>query len=108
MPNLKKQTNEVVKKRFLDKFNVQVEATTFQGEFFYLLNLEKQDISWKSYIYAVPRGVMTFAMRASTNSLATPDNLARWGKVVDTNCKLCSSAEQQNRSTATLGHILNN
>ena len=52
---------------------------------------------------------MSFAMRASTNSLATPDNLARWGKVVDATCKLCSVPDQPNtRTTATLGHILNN
>ena len=52
---------------------------------------------------------MSFTMRASTNSLATPDNLARWGKVVDTTCKLCSVPDQPNsRTTATLGHILNN
>jgi hypothetical protein len=63
----------------------------------------------KSYIYAVPRGVMSFAMRASTNSLATPDNLARWGKVVDASCKLCLEPDKPNtRTKGTLGHILNN
>ena len=51
---------------------------------------------------------MSFAMRAATNSLATPDNLARWGKVVDSSCKLCCSADPNHRTTATLGHILNN
>jgi hypothetical protein len=52
---------------------------------------------------------MSFAMRASTNALATPDNLARWGKVVDATCKLCYVPGQPTtRSTGTLGHILNN
>ena len=46
--------------------------------------------------------------RSSTNSLATPDNLARWGKVVDSSCKLCSLVNPNTRTTATLGHILNN
>ena len=32
------------------------------------------DATWKSYIYGVPRGVMSFAMRSSTNVLATADN----------------------------------
>ena len=68
---------------------------------------EKIDTTWKSYIYSVPRGVMSFAMRAATNSLATPDNLARWGKVVDSSCKLCSSEQLNGKTTATLGHILN-
>ena len=51
---------------------------------------------------------MSFAMRAATNALATPDNLARWGKVVDSSCQLCINSEQpQRKTTATLGHILN-
>ena len=52
---------------------------------------------------------MSFAMRASTTSLATPDNLARWSKVIDASCKLCLAPGQPNTKTlGTLGHILNN
>ena len=40
-------------------------------------------------------------LRAATNSLATPDNLFRWGKRVDPSCKLCKSPK------CTLFHILN-
>ena len=36
-------------------------------------------ISWQALIHQVPRGVLAWAVRAGTNSLATPDNLARWG-----------------------------
>ena len=108
LPNLKRKTNAIVKNKFLEKYNEQAAETNFQGEFFTLLMEEKSDISWKSYIYSVPRGVMAFAMRSATNSLATPDNLARWGKVVDTSCKLCYNANPNSRTTATLGHILNN
>ena len=50
---------------------------------------------------------MSFAMKATTNSLATPDNLARWGKVVDSSCKLCSSDQLNGKTITTLGHILN-
>ena len=107
LPTLKKETNKIIAKKFLDKCNEQAQYSPFQGEFIQLLQEEQQDITWKSYIYAVPRGVMSFAMRASTNSLATPDNLARWGKVVDATCKLCSVPDKP-RTTATLGHILNN
>ena len=45
---------------------------------------------------------MSWAVRAATNSLASPDNLARWKKVVDPKCPLCSI------SPCTLGHILSN
>ena len=89
LPNLKKATNQIVARKFLNKYNDQSEDLTFQGEFIKLLHDEQQDITWKPYIYAVPRGVMSFAMRALTNSLATPDNLARWEKVVDPTCKMC-------------------
>ena len=43
---------------------------------------------------------MAFACRAATNSQATPDNLARWGRIVDPRCKLCT------HSPCTLGHTL--
>ena len=43
---------------------------------------------------------MAFACRAATNSLATPDNLARWWRIVDPRCKLCT------QSPCTLGHTL--
>ena len=73
-----------------------------QGEFTVILAEEEKDVAWKSIIYQVPRGVMAFSLRAATNSLPTPDNLARWGRVVDKSCNLCS------QSPCTLGHILNN
>ena len=96
-------------RKYLEKYNNQAQALSLQGEFLKLLQEEKKDVTWKAYIYAVPRGVMSFAMRACTNSLATPDNLARWGKVVDSTCKQCSVPDQPNtRTTATLGHLLNN
>ena len=108
LPTLKKQTNKIIANKYLEKYNKQAEESPFQGDFINLMQQEKLDVTWKSYIYSVPRGVMGFAMRASTNSLATPDNLARWGKVVDISCKLCSSDQPNSRTTATLGHILNN
>ena len=63
-----------------------------------LMAEEEKDEAWKETIYQVPRGVMAWAVRASTNTLATPDNLARWGRPVDTKCNLegCSA-------TCTLG-----
>ena len=109
LPKLKKQTNTIIAQKYLEKFSDQANNLAFQGEFLQLLQEEQQNATWKSFIYAVPRGVMSFAMRASTNSLATPDNLARWGKVVDPSCKLCSDPDKPNtKAVGTLGHILNN
>ena len=45
-----------------------------------LMAEEEKDEAWKETIYQVPRGVMAWAVRASTNTLATPYNLARWGR----------------------------
>ena len=44
---------------------------------------------------------MAFAVRAGTNSLATPDNLARWGKQVNKTCTM-----EGCNSICTLGHLL--
>ena len=63
---------------------------------------EEKDIPWQSLIYAVPKGVMAWAARATTNCLASPDNLAKWKRIVDPKCPLCS------HSPCTLGHMLSN
>ena len=57
---------------------------------------------WQSFKYSLPKGVLGWAARAATNSLATPDNLFRWGKRVDSSCKLCQSPK------CTLFHIISN
>ena len=67
-----------------------------------LLAEEEASVPWQSLIYAVPKGVMSWAARASTNCLASPDNLARWKKIVDAKCPLCSI------TPCTLGHLLSN
>ena len=63
---------------------------------------EEKDIPWQSLIFAVPKGVMAWAARATTNCLASPDNLSKWKKIVDPKCPLCSV------SPCTLGHMLSN
>ena len=45
---------------------------------------------------------MAFAARSATNSLASPDNLARWKKIDNPKCPLCSI------TPCTLGHLLSN
>jgi hypothetical protein len=41
---------------------------------------EQYAVTRQSFIRKVPRTVMSFAIRCSTNTLATPDNMRRWGK----------------------------
>ena len=64
-----------------------------------LLAQEKEDMSWQALI---PRGVLAWAVWAGTNTLATPDNLARWGVRVNTRCRVQDCGYPLN-----LGHILN-
>ena len=67
-----------------------------------LLAEEKEDISWQALIHRVPRGILAWAVRAGTNTLATPDNLARWGVRVDSKCRIQDCGLPSN-----LGHLLN-
>ena len=71
-----------------------------QGDFTQLLIEEQQSVTWQSMIRGMPRGIMAFALRLSTNSLPSPDNLKRWGKRRIAQCPLCSN-------TGTLEHIIN-
>lgn len=74
---------------------------TSSGQFLELLDQEKADIQWKSTIYNVPKGVLSFALKTATNTLPTLDNLKRWRKIRIANCKMCGS------TSGTLKHMLN-
>ena len=100
-PKIMRVAKSKVAKIFASKSAEAAAASPFQGEMLRLLEEEGQDISWKATIHRVPRGVMAFAVRAGTNSLATPDNLARWGKQVN---KICTM--EGCNSICTLGHLL--
>ena len=86
---------------FMNQSSEEVNKLGMQGEVLALLDQEEQDIAWKASIYRVPRGVMAWSVRACTNTLATPDNLARWGKLVDTKCHM-----ENCNAISTLGHLL--
>ena len=59
------------------------------------------DLGWKSYMFNLPKGLLSFATRAAINVLPSGDNLKLWGKSDKTNCELCGNK-------STLLHILNN
>jgi hypothetical protein len=72
-----------------------------QGDFTKLLIEHNESVTWQSVIRNMPRNVLSFATRLTTNSLATPDNLKRWGKRKTGTCPLCGSPH------GTLAHIVN-
>ena len=87
---LKKAGKSLVAEQYKERANEASRRMEVQGDLGRLLEEEKTNMDWQSLIFSVPRGVMSFAVRSSTNSLATPDNLARWKKVVSPMCPLCS------------------
>ena len=62
---------------------------------------ENENVTWQSIIKKMPRNVLAFATRISTNSLPSPDNLKRWGKRKVSACPLCKN------QNGTLAHIVN-
>ena len=79
---------KTIANEYLDYCNEKVNSLVMQGDFIKILNEEDEDITWKSIIYSVPRGVLSFACRSKTNSLAINDNLLRWGKKTTSWCHL--------------------
>ena len=104
MPRLKEAVRNEVGHIYLDKWNDKVKDLVMQGDFLNLLISEESNVTWQSTIYGVPRGVMQFAMRSATNTLATPDNLKRWKKSPNDHCTMCKRPSTR-PSKATLFHI---
>ena len=90
-----------IKDEVKDKWNERVRDLTLQGDFAQLLIEEEESVTWQSIARNLPRNVLSFATRLATNSLASPDNLKRWGKRKMGVCPLCSSL------SCTLAHISN-
>ena len=61
---------------------------------------EKSNVTWKSISNNIPKGVLSFALKASVNGLNTPDNLKRWGARKLDKCTICGNY-------GNLEHILN-
>ena len=56
-----------------------IRSNHFQGDFLKLVALEGGDLTWRSIIFDLPKGVLSFLTQAAINSLPTSDNL-KWGK----------------------------
>ena len=69
-----------MKEESLKLWNEKVKKLVMQGDFINLLAEENENVTWKSLIYNLPKGILPFALKASTKTLNTPDNLRRWGK----------------------------
>jgi hypothetical protein len=65
--------------------------SAMQGNLFSLLQAESEGITWKSYMWNLPRGVLKFALNASIDTLPTFTNPKKWGKRAFVNCHLCGN-----------------
>ena len=81
-------------------WNDKVKKLTLQGDFAKILIEEQTNVTWKSIINNIPKGVLSFALKASVNGLNTPDNLKRWGARKMDKCQICGNF-------ANLEHVLN-
>ena len=72
-----------------------------QGDYLALLMEEGSCVTWRSYVWDVPQGILKFAMNVGLNTLPTLDNLRRWGKRVNDRCPFCGNVQ-------TLLHVLSN
>jgi hypothetical protein len=84
-----------------DACAVRVRGYTMQGNLFSLLQAESKCITWKSYMWNLPCGVLKFALNASIDTLPTFTNLKGWGKRASVSCHLCGNTVKQ-----TLFHVL--
>ena len=100
-PMLKTRLNIHQKSEAKNFWLMNIEPLIMQGNFIKILSLEQCDLSWKSLIYSLPKGVLQFAINASIDSLPSFSNLKRWGKRLNDHCSLC-------HNTGTLHHILSN
>ena len=72
-----------------------------QGDYLALIMEERDSVTWRSYLWDIPQGVLKFAINAGINTLPTFDNLKRWGKRVCNRCPFCGNIQ-------TLAHVLSN
>ena len=90
-----------IQERVNDFWKERTGRYIMQGDYIALLMEEGDCITWKSYLWDIPQGVLKFATNAGLNTLPTFDNLRRWGKRVNDRCPFCGNIQ-------TLLHVLSN
>jgi hypothetical protein len=68
---------------------------TMQENLFALLQAENENITWNSYMWDLPHGVLKFAVNSSMDTLPTFTYLRRWGKPASVNRQLSGKMVKQ-------------
>ena len=98
---IKKTIQDILTQKHSDYWRDYIRPLIQQGKMLEFIYLEQSDLTWRSIIYDLPRGVLSFAVRSSIDFLPTLSNLKCWGKRTNARCPLCKNNE-------TLCHVLNN
>jgi hypothetical protein len=92
---IRKEVQRVFHEEEDDAWAAPVCSYTMQGNLFALLQAESEGITWKSYMWNLPRCVLKFVLKASIDTPPTFTNLKRWGKRALVDCHLCGSTVKQ-------------
>jgi hypothetical protein len=87
---IRKEVRRVFCEEEDDAWATRVRGYTMQGNLFALLQAESEGITWKSYMWNLPRGVLKFALNTSIDTLPTFTNIKN-GKRAFVNCHLCGN-----------------
>ena len=98
---LKRKIQRGIQERVNNFWKGRIGRYVMQGDYLALLMEEGDSITWKSFIWDIPQGVLKFALNAGVNTLPSMDNLKRWGKRVTDRCPFCGNI-------GTLAHVLSN
>ena len=98
---LKSKIQAGVQGRVNDFWKEKIGQYIMQGDYLGLIMEEGSCVTWRSYLWDVPRGILKFALNAGLNTLPSLDNLKRWGKRVSDRCSFCGNSQ-------TLLHVLSN
>ena len=98
---LKRKIQAGVQDRVSLFWREKISRYVMQGDYLSLIMAEDGCLTWRSFMWDVPQGVLRFAINAGINTLPSLDNLKRWGKRVSDRCSFCGN-------TQTLAHILSN
>ena len=90
-----------LKDRVSDFWKEKIGQYVMQGDYLALAMEEDGCLTWRSFMWDIPQGVLKFAINAGINTLPTFDNLKRWGKRVSDRCPFCGNIQ-------TLAHVLSN
>ena len=89
--SLKKQLFSSLKVSHEIEFTSHLEGLEVQFKLLDSIDLESSSKIWKRIMHGLPARQMSFILRAASDTLPTPLNLARWRIQVDPKCPLCGN-----------------